>query len=292
MQHEFGIPFHRSTVWRRDRKEELEANQILPANWKPEKSRGRRLCEDGYGKRFIHFTAAVIQMVNETRYCDYAAIYQRRNCPVSETLFESLAESGYPPAMLAVAICKIVPLNFRTRPGAKPVKLTPGDKAIVALKKSGQTVNADSYTSERRKALFKSALRENGLSKCDMLTAINEAERCNYHADWIKEILKANESDVARRARGKAPMSESSKGTPACRVDFHGEEISRRMACYWRKHSKYRACVRFLLTLFESEVPNAPFAGGLTMVDHEINREFQRYMRLRRDQRRATLNKP
>src|SRR5712671_6713383 len=129
MQHRFGRPLHRTTVWRR--RKAFERGAEVPPDWKPGPTRGRGLSEELWGESYLRFTAAVIHNVNESGHCDYGSIWQRekpadsrfryRDVPVS--LFQRLVDSGFQPAMLAVAVCKVVPLNFRTRVGAKPNRL-------------------------------------------------------------------------------------------------------------------------------------------------------------------------
>ncbi len=117
-----------------------------------------------------------------------------------------------------------------------------------------------------------------------------EAEKVGYKADWVQAYLREYKSPTDKKFTGKAPLPMSSRGTRAHKVEYQGAEISRRMACYWRKHSCFRDCKEFILSLFIKPIPKTPFADGLTMLDWEVNSAFQEHMRLVRMSK--MLNEP
>jgi hypothetical protein len=290
MQHVFGRHYHRTTWWRRQKALEGDAGD----GWVPgRKRKGRRPSEDIQMESFVRFTAAVIQNVEESGHCDYASIEQKERPPgsrfryraVPEALYHRLAGSGFPPAMMAVAICRIAPLNFKTRPGSKASRLTPREGALHDLKREKRAVTADSYLLAYKRRQLEEVLKRDGMPASDRETILQRAEDCHYGEDWVRVYLREHKSPDEMRATGQAPMKESCKGTPAHRVLFSGAQITRRMESYWKHHPRFKECFRFLISLFSrpDTIPRAPYKGGITMVDPELNEEFRLALKLRRN---------
>jgi len=284
MQHAFGKPHNRSSIWRWRKAQERYV-------WIPGRNkRGRGYSHDNRSKSFVLFTGAVIQNVNETGHCDYAAIRPREKYSGSpfgfpyrdmpDEFYQRLSDSGFPPAMMAVAVCDLVPLNLvRRRKPSSSSKLFLHQKTTVEMKKAGLPCDVENFFSVERRERLKVVLRENGTPPETVRLYLAEAEKVGFRADWISEFLREYESESDKKFIGKAPLPLSSRGTRAHRVDFSGAEISRRMACYWRKHSQFQDCKIFLRLLFTKPIPKTPFEGGLTMDDWEMNSAFQEHMR-------------
>jgi hypothetical protein len=247
---------------------------------------------------FVLFTGAVIQNVNETGHCDYATIRQQgsyagfgfhyREMP--DELYQILVISGFPPAMMAVAVCDIVPLNFvKPRKPSAASKLFLHQKTKHEMKKAGMVCSLENYPNAERRERLKAALREADFQPETIRPFLAEAEKVEFRADWVQEYLRDYKSPTDKKFTGKAPLAFSSRGARAHQVDFSGAEISRRMACYWRKHPKFRDCVKFILSLFVKEIPETPFDGGLTMVDWEVTSSFDEHMqRVRKNRNSGT----
>jgi hypothetical protein len=292
MQHVFGKPYHRTTWWRR-----LKA-QDRPVRIGRRKN-GRGFSEDNRTRSFVLFTAAVIQNVNVTGHCDYAAIWQQprpsgfgfhyRDVP--NELFQRLADSGFPPAMLAVAVCDTVPLNKITpRKPSSSSKLFLHQKAKVQMKKAGTVCDADHFPIAERRERLKAVLRESGESQGQVRQILAEAEKVAYKADWLHVYLREYKSPTEKKFSGAMPIAPSSRGTLAHDVDYTGAEMSRRMACYWRNHRGFRRCLKLIRSLIAQPIPKVPYEGGLTMIDWELDSAFKQHMQLMRAKRTTALS--
>jgi len=285
MQHDFGKPHHRSSIWRWGKAQESYV-------WVPGRNkRGRGYSHDNMTLSFVLFTGAVIQNVNETGHCDYAAIRQQGNYSgfgfhyreVSGELHQRLAGSGFPPVMMAVAVCDLVPLNFvRPRKPSLASKIFLHQKTKVEMKKAGSLYSVETFPAAERRERLKAVLREAGSPPDSIRACLAEAEKVGYKADWVQAYLREYRSPTDKQFTGKAPLPISSRGTRAHQVEYSGAEISRRMACYWRKHPKFHGCMKFIRSLFTKPIPKTPFADGLTMVDWEVTAAFEHHMQLRR----------
>ena len=292
MQHIFGKPHHRTTRWRR-----LKAqDRPIRIGWR---KNGRGFSEDNQTRSFILFAAAVIQNVNETGHCDYAAIWQQPRQSgfgfhyrdVSNELFQGLADSGFPPAMLAVAVCDTVPLNKITpRKPSLSSKLFLHQKAKVEMKKAGTVYDADHFPIAERRERLKAVLRESGESQVQIRQILAEAEKVEYKADWLRVYLSEYKSPTDKKFSGAMPIAPSSRGTLANDVDYSGAEISRRMACYWRNHHCFRRCIEFIRSLITRPIPKTPYEGGLTMIDWEVNSAFKQNMQLIQAKRKTAAH--
>lgn len=309
MQHAYGHPLHRSTLWRRSK---ALAGPIGKAKL------GRAYADDRKARNFLGFTGAVISLVNETGHCDYPEIWQQRSRSYRETppaLFKKLVACGYPPAMLAVAICEIVPLNFITRRGAQSLKPSVYEAAEAELKRKGAVTPEGMITAVQRKKI-QADLKEQGYSEHDIRTILHEAQKANFKG-WVSEFFREYRTSEERHARGEPTLVSSHevdlepakvedddeprtisrrfrirgrvKGTPAHRVRFSGgASISRRMACHWRRHPQFKACVRFLYSLFECEPPHAPSTKRISLPHPpEFESQVRQALRLRREAKRA-----
>ena len=293
MQHALGRPYHRTTEWRRRKADERGAVG---------KHRGRDFSIDVYGEGFVRFTAAVIHAVNENGHCDYGSIvWPREKPPASpfalnwppapESLYSQLADSGFPPAMIAVAICRVVPLNFKTRLGARAERLTLREGAIADLRRENQRVTEDAYSLAHKRRQLEEVLRNNETPERARREYLREAEKCHFEADWVRTFLREHQPRDKARGTGRAPMKESCKGTPAHRVQFPaGARLTRRMESYWKHHPRFEDCLRFLVSLFfePDKIPRAPYKGRITMVDPELNKEFSLAWKLRRNREPPT----
>ncbi|HWW00477.1 MAG TPA: hypothetical protein VNZ64_12330 [Candidatus Acidoferrum sp.] len=249
--------------------------------------RGRSFSEDSKSESFLRFAGAVIFNMNESGDWNYASILRQEKAPgerfryrtIPASLFETLAGSGFPPAMIAVATAKIIPLNFKTRSGAKPIKPAHDEKAVADLRRSAQPVSAESFELARRKAKLERILQDEGVSPSDVRTALTEAWKSGFKADWVRLYFAGHETPAEKRASGKTDSAISCKGTPAHRIRYSGVKLSRRMASYWKHHPRFRDCVRFVHGLFSRDIPSAPFDGPPTWIDHAGNAEIYRHAR-------------
>jgi rubrerythrin len=293
MQHVFGKPHNRSSIWRWGKAQ--ERYELSPGR----KKRGRGYSHDNMTKSFVLFTGAVIQNVNETGHCDYAAIRQQGSyCgfgfhyrEVPAELYQRLASSGFPPAMMGVAVCDLVPLNLVIpRKPSSASKLFLHQKTKVEMKKAGMSCSVENFPAAERRERLKAVLREADYPPHVIRSYLAEAEKVEYKADWVQAYLREYKSPTDKKFTGKAPLPMSSRGTRAHQVEYTGAEISRRMACYWRKHRRFQDCKEFIRSLFVKPIPKTPFANGLTMLDWEVNSAFQEHMRLVRMSK--MLNEP
>jgi hypothetical protein len=292
MQHVFGKPYHRTTWWRRLKAQDRPIRIGRCKN-------GRGFSEDGQTRSFVLFTAAVIQNVNESGHCDYATIRQQGNYSgfgfhyreVSAELYQTLAVSGFPPAMMAVAVCDLVPLNFvKPRKPSSSSKLFLHQKTKVEMKKAGTVYDADHFPIAERRERLKAVLREADYPPDIIREYLTEAEKVRFKADWIQEILREYKSPTDKKFTGKTPLPMSSRGARAHQVEYTGAEISRRMACYWRKHRLFQDCKEFIRSLFIKTIPKTAFAGGLAMVDWEVNSAFKEHIQLKQAKQKMDVH--
>ena len=111
MQHWLGSRLNRSTVWRRHKR--------LDRIYQPTSNRGRRWVSDAEDQSFIGFTGAVVSLVLEKGYCEFNDLFPvvdksgdpRHYHPAKDDVLARLRKSAYPPAMMAVAVCELIPLN-------------------------------------------------------------------------------------------------------------------------------------------------------------------------------------
>jgi hypothetical protein len=244
---------------------------------------------------FQMFVAAVVTLMNETGHCDYAELFPsvgngnlfinkgrllrpinpgRYHTPNERTLKAVKSAKEFPPAMMAVAICELVPLNLITRGGpdsadglrleAKARKATSSweDQLLDALKREGFSDSA-------------------ALESVQQLRSGTEEERKRvclvYHCESDSPQFKGS----------------SSRGTPSHRVHFlGGARISRAMASYYRNHRLYRRCLAFLKEILPEQLPRAPFTGSLTYIPKLANRVDNKLWERRNAERRKKASFP
>jgi hypothetical protein len=181
--------------------------------------------------------------------------------------------------MLAVAACDTVPLNFRTPPRpSKAAKPFLHEKAEIEVKKGGQVLGVESLSIAERREKLKSVLAVEGYSCKERELTLAEAEKVGLQADWVKAFLCGYKSQEDKRFSGALPTPPSSRGTRAHRVNYSGMEISRRMACYWRGHARFQACIRFLRLLFTRPLPKTPYPDLWSEISWEVNSAFKRQL--------------
>lgn len=251
MQHKYGKPFHRSTEWRRlKRFSETGADS----------QRGRKWASESRDKSFLGFAATVISLINKNGSVGYGEIKSDDGSywkdETTDSIFDRLATSAFPPAMVAVAACLIGKLNKETRRGALPLHPRPDQRAFNALKKSSAAITTKNYETVLRREKLDLVLRQNQMNKADRQRLLTEAAKGDFKKGWVLGYLKQYQTPATRRLHGLAPVAVTTRGTPAHRMDYaNGAEISRRMACHWRKHPLFPDCAKLLLSLLKRERP-------------------------------------
>jgi hypothetical protein len=184
-----------------------------------------------------------------------------------------------------------VPLNFvKPRKPSSASKLFLHQKTKVEMKKAGTVYDADHFPIAERRERLKAVFRESGCEPAQIREYLAEAEKVGFNADWIQAFLSEYKSPTDKKFTGKAPLAMSSRGARAHQVEYTGAEISRRMACYWRKHHRFQDCKKFIRSLFIKPIPKTPFADGLAMVDWEVNSAFKEHMQLMQAKRKMDVH--
>lgn len=304
VRHQFGTQFHRNTP--RNRR---IAEARRSAQWdkdKPEthvkKGRAFRgvgsfgdgdVLYDPVDMSFLLFTGACIETWNKEREdgkrrCAYGEIFYEQKEPpqgqkypyrypkVSDELFGKLAKSNFPPPLLAVATCDVIPLNLLTKgeryssskntfaAKVKELASKPGGEWFEVAKEisdahfrgdtNGKTVSAAGRG------------RRDEFSHVDLENVPDETGP-DFYADidarngWVEpgEKEPAESRAVAWNPR------DITHGTKVQNLTFHGRwKISRRMASYWRKNcaGEYSRCCDFIRQLLEKPWPRAPSLEG------------------------------
>jgi hypothetical protein len=256
MQHAYGKPLHRSTIWRRLHKKEWKAwVGRRKKDGKPRLKPGRRE-DDARQQIYVEFVAAVLQLVNEKGYCNWADVRDyktgsRFNYHQAEPrLLQAICESGFPPALMVVAVAELIPLNYVNR------KLS--TKAAYDRKFKG-SLDWNAAEPLFEQAGSYSPFKEDG---SDIDAALG----------WTDP--KEDEKPAMRVIRG-------AKGTPAHQIRFMaGAELSLAMASYWRNHRLFRRCRVFLGKLLTKPVPLGPWGDEIAMVDHLFDEKMRKVRRL------------
>jgi hypothetical protein len=278
MQHVAGKPLHRSTVWRRNRQ--------LDQRSQPTGSRGRKWASEWDEKSFIGFVGAVISLVLKKGYCDFSELFpcgksgdSRRYHPARAEVLTGLRKSPYPPAMMVVAICELIPLNFATRGG-------PGSASINETEwKARKNIRDSRPLFERLKTAFISE----GYSQAsaDQAALSVDALPRTEQPAILSVLLPQQSPDLGE------PLGSSCAGTPAHRIDYcRGASITRAMASYWRNHRLYRKCKAWLRTLLPSSIPQAPYRERVVYTPKLLNASFVEYLKKRRRDRLGALMQP
>lgn len=289
MQHEHGKPLNRSTEWRRHQRFLKYGGQSR---------RGRRWVSDYQDEGFLGFAATVISLINKNGSVRYGELEipesdgtrAYRKDDTTDEIYGQLAKSGFPPAMLAVAACLIGKLNSKARRGAKPTNPMPHERAFSKLKLSGDRITVENFEIALRREKFLAVLRANHTTKADREKFLAEAAKSGFKEKWVIDYLMQYETPPDRRARDLAPSAASSKGTPPQSVDYiHGAKLTRQMASYWRKHSRFTDCLRFLKPLLKRELPKVPSDEGWRMpYDYYMNGEIQTWYKVRQLEKQST----
>lgn len=273
MQHRHGEQLHRTTLWRRKRKSSAGVGR-LPGD------AGRRQWSEFADDVWLRFTAAVIGLQNRLGHVHWPDLVDYRrgqglgfNAP--RGLLARLQRSGYPAAMMATAVCEVIPLNLLTRGG-------PGSSDRLATKLRARRDHREGMEGRLRRALHRQEY-----TKADLERALAEAHACDYRADWIGEMIREDyHLQAVDRSRGS-----SSKGTPVHRIPFPGLQISRKMASYWRTREEYPECRSFIEDLVETPIPRSPYVpdgGQMPSVPADKNAEWREYWRARLKRQRTT----
>jgi hypothetical protein len=253
--------------------------------------KGRHWASESRDEGFLGFAATVISLINKNGSVGYAELFNRSATgeqrsywkdKTTDKIFDQLANSGFPPAMLAVAVCMIGRLNSKARRGAKPVNLMPHEQAFRKLKESGKVTVQNFETALRREKL-EVVLRQNRTKKSDRERFMAEAEKSDFKEKWVFDYLRRYKTPADKRAYGQAPITISSKGTPPHQIDFlNGAELTRQMASYWRKHPRFRDCLRFFKPLLVCDIPLTPSDRFFQMpYDYFVNGEIQTLAKVR-----------
>lgn len=258
MQHRLGKPLNRSTVWRRDKR----LDQIHC----PTSNRGRRWVSEDDDQSFLGFTGAVITLVLEKGYCDFSELFPvvdksgdpRHYHPAKDDVLARLRKSAYPPAMMAVAVCELIPLNYATRGGRGSA--SKNETECEALK----NIRDQRTLLERIKA----QLIKEGYSGTDADQAASDVITMSpdERLAILKELLPQQALELGE------PLGDSCAGTPAHRIDYcRGASISRAMASYWRNHKQYRKCKAWLRGLLPTIIPTHPHWERVVYVPKLLN---------------------
>ena len=272
MQHVFGRPLHRSTVWRRLARDYFALG----------KSRhGRREWSQREDESFLRFTGAMISAFMDKGYCHYGDVFPagpsgspRVYYQTPARLFRRLSKGGFPPAMMAVAACELLPLNLITRGG--PDSASQNE----LLAKSKAQMQSPAF------ARVREVLREDGYLKSEIdrtLVDLAKLPDAAQRDEIVGAYLKGRKSNEDRHFSGTwETQSQSSRGTPAYRVDFIGvKSMSRAMASYWRNHRDFRRCKAFLRGLLPKSLPTGPYREQIVTIPKLINARFIEYMKKR-----------
>ena len=320
MQHAYGKPMHRSTIWRQGQRwaKEREENQTEATMKARQKRRGPRENSKSIDTLYFQFVAAVVGLVNKKGFCHYPEIWRdvklHRGRPfwkAPASLVQKISFAGFPPAQMFVAICDLVPLNHVTRGG-------PDSSSNGSIREKAHAMVRDSIS---RRAWLDAKLKAKGYSRNERETYLTEAESSNYLAKWIKVIAPdatVTEGPLPRsgEVKGARPYFDDAglaietvgfhshgdepdamgadelqlrperkqRGTPAQRVEFCGVKMSRTMASYWRNHKSFFKCKNFLKGLFTRPIPARPY-HAMSRVDKLTNEAFRLWMKKARKSR-------
>ena len=285
------------TLWRRAK----VAERILPLPDKDGKDkerlkRGRGFSNETQTESFILFAGAVIELQNTKGYCKYEDVFNGvrqgragfRYYKVPDTLYKKLAESNFPPQLLAVVVSDLIPLNLITRGG----RHTSNKKDLPAKVKNltwRQIVeNERDHAAGRPIQKFRRLNSADDIVTADSTCEINFAEM-----DERLGFRDPNETLQSQSARRLLPLpNNKEKKTPVHRIVFHGNEtISCRMACYWRNdcRKEYNRCRKFVESLLIKPAPLAPYSDSLPpTLAPLVNEKINQYWKKRRAARLAS----
>lgn len=270
MQHRHGEQLHRTTLWRRKRK---SSTGRLPGH--PGRHEWSQFADDVW----LRFTAAVIGLQNRCGHVHWPDLVDpqgRRglgfNAP--RGVLARLQRSGYPAAMLATAVCEVIPLNLLTRGG-------PGSSDHLTTELKARRDHREGVEGRLRRAL-----QREEYPKAELEHVLNEAKACDYRAGWIGFLLGQDDRHVLDPRELSIP-----KGTPVHRIPFPGLRISRKMASYWRTREAYLECKSFIEDLVETPIPRSPHVpdgGQMPSVPADKNAEWREYWRAKLKRQRTT----
>jgi hypothetical protein len=245
---------------------------------------GRRQSSVPADESLLAFTGGVICLLRAKRHVAFSNLFplvgsgnKPRYYPTHEKVFAQLVKSGFPPAMMATAICELVPLNYLVRGG--PDSASRGELKA----KAKARVLAKSPAFDR----IREILREDDYSQSEIEKTLNTiaAEPEAARNKTMRGFLMGRTDDSLRHLLGlRESQSHSSKGTPVHRVPFIGASISRAMASYWRNHRQFKHCKPFLRKLLPF-VPANPYPHEGAIVARLASATFVEGMKMRRLQR-------
>ncbi len=276
VRHIFGQPYHRNT-WRNWHKAYGTGGQVGP----------RR----GGDQSFLLFVGACIKTWNRERkdgirrVSYYEIFNSQRKAPrgqlyrypkVPRRLFRKLVASKFPPPMMAVACCDLVPMNLLTKGERYSFSKRVFAKMLERLARQdhgfwqaieianahflgdtlGKTRNVSDLLTQY------SAFFEAVADQSDFYDTISD-ERCGFAPDKSDEP----QPTVALR---RIPEKDRVPGTKVHNIEFHGGfTISRRMAAYWRgsaskvRRAEYARCCDFIRSLLKTPLPTGPSTVGM-----------------------------
>jgi hypothetical protein len=245
---------------------------------------GRQISSDYQNESFLLFTGAAIALQNENGACSYSEVFTGEKQgmagfvyhKVSESLFKRLAESKFPPQLLAVAVSDLIPLDYIHRGGsgsanAEHLKAKAARIVRDGLDSGMTKTQIDNFNRRMKKEWDKLQDHAAGrVGERSYSPAVHDFENRRDGIDFF-EMDKRNawldegEAEAIARLENEDDSETISKnrieGTRVHQIDFRGGlKISRRMACYWRKTraDEYYACVAFLAKLLTARPPSAP----------------------------------
>ena len=288
MRHTTGKPYHRNTIHKQ--------NKARAAGGLGKKALG---LEYAYGQRndsFILYTAACIATWNEEGSISRGKILcrteppfrQRCYPPAGKDLKNQLRESGFPPPLLTVCACDIMPMNQW-----KAKKVDMATARELAAQRDGllrtAVIDDDQITSA-------TSVKTRNFTDLTARPGNSEREDRHNHQRFVESIDDPYTPDMPeivdtlngwmepgeREADQQPASAEAAKrppyqaGTKVQNIDFIGGWIiSRRMASYWRgtasetRRDEYERCCRFIvskLTKREAFLPShegAALTGGM-----------------------------
>lgn len=295
MQHGFGKPCNRTTLWRRAK----AAAKILPLPDKNGKDkgrlkRGRAFSNDRETESFLLFSGAVIDLQNTRGEVFYSEIFigEKQGAAgfvyhkVPKSLFDRLVESNFPPQLMAVVVSDLIPLaKITDRRRRLFVNLdsrkneTDGENENSRIERR---IKQNEYRNEKASKFFAGAA---GKDFIPLHKLKNEVAADGDGIDWedMEERLARVGWSEPNIPPAPAPLRfmpiKPVKGTRVQRIDFRGGlEISRRMACYWRNDCRreYNRCRDFVKGLIKTRTPLRPNYGfeNLAANDKSITKRF------------------
>ncbi len=293
MQHAFGKPCNRTTLWRRAKAAERDASFRVKKNGKLVEKLGRGFSNDRQNESFILFAGAVIDLQTTRGEVFYSEIFigEKQGMAgfvyhkVPKSLFDRLVESNFPPQLLAVVVSDLIPLaKITDRRRRLFVNLDSRENETAGETENSRIerrIKQNEYRNEKASKFFAGAA---GKDFIPLHSLKNEVQDAQADDEW-KLMEERIDRSWSEPNTTPAPLPlryvpiKPVKGTPVHRIDFRGGmEISSRMACYWRNDCRreYNRCREFIKGLLKSPAPLRPNYNfeNLAANDKSITKRF------------------